>query len=71
MRIYCAKVTITEDGTLIIKGLPFEAGDKVEVIVRGQESAVKRNGRYPLRGKPVRYTAPFKGVAEDDWEVLR
>jgi hypothetical protein len=71
MQTYRIETTVSKDGTLTIKGLPFRAGDKVEVIVRSQEGAGKRNGRYPLRGKPVRYVDPFKGVAEDDWEALR
>lgn len=27
--------------------------------------------RYPLRGKPIRYTDPFGSIAEGDWEVLQ
>jgi len=29
----------------------------------------KEKNQYPLRGKPVIYHEPFKGVAEDDWEA--
>jgi hypothetical protein len=71
MQTYRIEATVLKNGTLTIKGLPFQAGDKVEVIVSSQEQERKTNGRYPLRGKPVRYVDPFKGVAEDDWEALR
>jgi hypothetical protein len=62
---------VTRDGTLTIKGLPFRAGDKVEVIVRRHKHEEGQAKRYPLRGKPVRYTEPFSNVAEGDWEALR
>ncbi len=26
--------------------------------------------RYPLRSKPIRYSDPFDGVAEDDWQKM-
>ena len=42
---------------------------RVEVIIRSRNGG---NGeRYPLRGKPIRYTNPFDSVAEHDWGVLR
>jgi hypothetical protein len=66
-RTYYTKATITKKGTISIKGLPFKPGQTVEVVVRrGNKSARK----YPLRGKPVIYREPFKGVAIDDWEAM-
>jgi hypothetical protein len=46
-------------------------GEKVEVIVRRRERQRERRGRYPLRGKPIRYLDPFGSVAENDWEALQ
>ena len=71
MQIYRAEMTISNDGTLTLKGVPFHAGDKVEVIVRSCQRRREPNGRYPLRGKAIRYTDPFGSVAEDDWETLK
>ena len=71
MQTYRVETTILRDGMLIIKGLPFQAGDKVEVVVRAHRDKRKRNGRYPLRGKPIRYADPFESVAERDWDALR
>jgi antitoxin FitA len=31
----------------------------------------KEKNKYPLRGKPVIYHEPFKGVAEDEWEASK
>ena len=40
-------------------------------IIRGQKHGGSKGACYPLRGKPIRYTDPFGGVAEEDWEALR
>jgi hypothetical protein len=62
---------VTEDGTLTIKGLPFHAGEEVEVIVLAEVRRAREERRYPLRGKPLRYEAPFAPVGEDDWQALQ
>jgi len=71
MQDYRVETRVESDGSVTIKGLPFEAGDRVEVIIRSQEGGNGENSRYPLRGKPFRYTDPFGSVAEDDWEASR
>ena len=71
MQMYRVETTVSDEKTLTIKGLPFRAGDKVEVIVRGREREWERSTHYPLRGKPIRYVDPFESVAEDDWDALR
>ena len=71
MQTYRTETTVSSDGTLTIEGLPFQAGDKVEVIIRGHVPEINKSERYPLRGKPIRYDSPFESVAEDAWEVLK
>jgi hypothetical protein len=71
MQTYHVTATVSDDGTITIKKLPFRAGDEVKVIVRASELQPKRGERYPLRGKPVRYADPFGSVAEENWDVLR
>lgn len=69
MQDYRIETKVERDGSLTIHGLPFQAGDRVEVIIRSRNGG---NGeRYPLRGKPIRYENPFDSVAEQDWGVLR
>jgi len=70
MQDYRVETRVSKDRSLTVKGLPFRAGDRVEVIVRSHEHPEGNGERYPLRGKPVRYTDPFGGVAEEDWEAL-
>ncbi len=70
MQTYRVETTVPSDGKLTIAALPFQAGEKVEVIVRRREQNERRD-LYPLRGKPFRYIAPVEGVAQNDWEVLQ
>ena len=63
------KTLVTKGGKVSIKGLPFRAGESVEVTVRrGKKST--RAAKYPLRGKPVIYRDPFKS-ASNDWEAMQ
>jgi len=71
MKDYTVETKIERDGSLTIKGLPFRAGERVQVIVRSQQATRGNGDRPPLRGKPVRYTDPFGSVAEEDWDILR
>ena len=68
--VYRAETIVSNDGTLTIVGLPFQAGDRVEVIVRDRPREQQSDQRYPLRGKPIHYVDPFESVAEKDWEAL-
>jgi hypothetical protein len=71
MKDYKVETKIERDGSLTIRGLPFRAGERVQVIVRSQQAPPGNGDRHPLRGKPVRYTNPFGSVAEGDWEALK
>ncbi|NOX62262.1 MAG: hypothetical protein GXP42_10030 [Chloroflexi bacterium] len=71
MQVYRVETMVLDNRTLVIKGLPFEAGEEVEVIVRRREESKKRHQRYPLRGAPIRYEKPFESVAETEWEALQ
>ena len=71
MQTYRVETTVSNDRTLTIQGIPFYAGDKVEIIVRGHERERERIRRYSLRGKAIRYVDPFGSVAEDAWDTLQ
>jgi hypothetical protein len=68
---YSLKTTISSPAGLIIKGLPFEIGDEVEVTIKSCVKLKDKKEPYPLKGKPFRYTAPFEPVAESCWEILK
>lgn len=63
------KILVSKGGKLSIKGLPFRAGESVEVIVRGGKKSTHA-AKYPLRGKPLIYRDPFKS-ASNDWEAMQ
>lgn len=70
MNVHRVETTINQDGTLTLNGIPFQAGDEVEVIIAERSPKSSENNPYPLRGQPVRYDAPAEPVAEDEWSVL-
>lgn len=69
MSDYRIEKVLTEDRTLTLDDLPFQAGDAVEVIIIERPKARSGPDRYPLRGRPLRYDRPTDPVAEDEWEA--
>jgi hypothetical protein len=80
MNAHKVEVVLAEDGVLVLKGLPFRAGDMVEAIVielAGPASNLDCPQKlvtnlYPLQGKqPYRYDMPFEPATSlTDWEAL-
>jgi hypothetical protein len=71
MNAHRVETTLTEDGSLTLKDLPFHAGDSVEIIILSRSPKPAGQARYPLRGKPIHYDDPTEPVAEEDWEALQ
>jgi hypothetical protein len=71
MQTYWMETVISPDRVLTVRGVPFRAGEKVQVIIISHTRESEKKGRYPLRGKAIRYAAPFDTVAENEWQVLR
>ncbi|AFZ24251.1 hypothetical protein Cylst_2007 [Cylindrospermum stagnale PCC 7417] len=80
MNAHKIELVLTEDGTLTLQGLPFHAGDAVEVIIleakiSDNQVALKPQSEtnpYPLHDtQPYRYENPTEPVALEDWEVLQ
>lgn len=74
------EIVLTEDGTLTLHGLPFNAGDAVEVIImdaKTPDSQVVLKSQsdtnfYPLHDtQPYYYEDPTEPVGLEDWEVLQ
>ena len=74
MNAHKIETSLTEDGTLVLEGLPFHAGDVVEVIILQPQTAqhqiksleTQNTNLYPLRGKVIRYDDPTEPVALDE-----
>ena len=65
------ETTLTENGTLTLAHLPFQAGEAVEVIVLSNALLSHSRNPYSLRGTPVHYREPTEPVAEQDWDALQ
>ncbi|AFY48242.1 hypothetical protein Nos7524_2400 [Nostoc sp. PCC 7524] len=80
MNAHKVEVVLTEDGTLTLLGLPFHAGDAVEVIIletttqqqQASQTAQTDANPYPLHNtQPYSYDDPTEPVGLEDWEVLQ
>ena len=69
MQAHRAETTLSEDGVITLRDIPFRRGESVEVIVLPFAPAAASGSRYPLRGTPVTLLAPTEPVAEADWEA--
>jgi hypothetical protein len=69
MHAFKTEAVVTPDGTLTLRGLPFGAGDRVEVIVLGQPRPAVASEEYPLRGQVLRYDRPTDPVVGNEWEA--
>jgi hypothetical protein len=65
------KTTVSNHASLMIKGLPFQPGDEVEVIIRSCRKTKNKKNPYPLQGKPFLYIDPFEPIGKNDWDVLK
>lgn len=72
MKAHRIEATLTENGTLTIKNLPFQAGDAVEIIILERHSRPFNSNPYPLRGKVIHYDDAFEPATSlEDWEFLQ
>lgn len=69
IQAYKTETVIKKNHKLEIDNLPFEDGDKVEVLVSKKVNSKGKN--HLMIGEPIIYINPFEPVAEDDWDVLK
>ncbi len=60
------EAVIQDDRTILVKDVPFHAGEVVEVIILPRQPARESAKSYPLRGTPIEYQDPFQPVADLD-----
>ncbi len=71
MKAHKIETKFSENGTLTLQNLPFQAGEEVEIIILERRPQPSDNNVYSLRDKVIRYDAPSEPVALEDWEVLQ
>jgi hypothetical protein len=69
MQAHRAETTLSEDGVIVLRDIPFRRGESVEIIVLPFSSVATSASRYPLRGRPVTLLSPTEPVADVDWET--
>lgn len=67
MQIYRIETIVAKNREITVSGLPFQNGEKVEVIILSKPNEAKSKPGYSLRGQPIRYILPHDPVEEDDW----
>jgi hypothetical protein len=69
MKEFKIRITVLDDGKILIENLPVKVGQQVEVTVRIDDVP---GLSFPLRGRPVRFHEPFlPAVPDEDWDVLK
>jgi hypothetical protein len=71
MKVYAYEHTMKKNGALSIKNLPFNVGEKIEVIIIPRSKSKAGKKPYSFWGKPIKYINPTDPVAEADWEVYK
>jgi len=74
MQAHKVEAVLSENGTLVLEGLPFQAGEAVEVIIleRSKPQPIGISSEFPLQGTVLVYDDPFEpAVAPEDWDVLK
>jgi hypothetical protein len=75
MRVHKVEVVLSENGTLMLEGLPFQAGEAVEVSIleRPQpQPASNASSEFPLQETVLFYDDPFEpAVPSEEWNVLK
>jgi hypothetical protein len=58
MNAHKIETVIGANGTIVLKELPFQEGDTVEVVVLEKKAKTETDNPYPLRGKLLKYDEP-------------
>ena len=72
MKAHRVEITLTENGALNLKDLPFRAGESVEIIILENQSSQQQVNQPNLKGTVIQYEQPFEpAIPLEDWEALQ
>jgi hypothetical protein len=71
VQAHWSETTVGKHGELLLEGLPFEAGQKVEVLVISKAAGSTTPGEPSLRRSVLEYREPLEPVASEDWDALQ
>lgn len=66
---YRTQSTVSENGTVQLRDLPFRPGEALEVILIPRARQAPGNVNEALRGTVLRYDHPTAPVADEDWDL--
>jgi hypothetical protein len=69
MQAHTAETTLSGDGVIALRDIPFRCGESVEIIILPFAGLSPSGSRYPLRGTPVTFLDLTEPVADADWEA--
>jgi hypothetical protein len=65
------QAVVDADRSVTVRGLPFQAGDAVEVVIVPNAPAATDGAATPLHGSVLRYDNPTEPIGANDWEAAR
>lgn len=65
------ETTVGEHGELALEGLPFDAGEQVEVLVIAKRAGITTPSDLSLLDSVLEYLEPMEPVASEDWDALQ
>ena len=71
MQAHWRETKVGEHGDLLLKGLPFEPGQPVEVLVVSKTAGSTVTGGRSLRDSVLEFREPLEPVASEDWDALQ
>jgi hypothetical protein len=69
--MYHLETYMPNDGKLLLSGLPFKKGEKIDITVTTKPEVNVSELEKSLAGSVLFYIDPTEPVGEDDWEVLQ
>jgi hypothetical protein len=70
VQAHWTETTVGEHGELVLKDLPFAAGQRVEVLVVLKTAGSTTVGERSLRDSVLEFHDPLEPVGGQDWDAL-
>ena len=65
------ETTVPKDHKIVLKNLPFKAGEPLEILILGGEEKKPSYPPHTLRGRKIKYLNPTEPLPIEDWESLK
>jgi hypothetical protein len=70
MKAHRAETTVSGDGSVTVRGVPFQKGEEVEVIILPRQAEASASKSESLIGSVRRYDRPFEPATDPtEWDA--